>query len=90
MLHDLFSELVAETNYNQLTVFDLNTKKEVGVLQVPADTLNWHLKQTGTQAPYRTYMARIHKFDNLQVCSYFVCLLENGVDIVWSHDAILD
>ena len=59
--------VVVETQFDQLTVFDLKAQDVCAKLQISSSAKDWHLKTIDVSFPYRTQQMSVHKFDDLQV-----------------------
>ena len=61
--------VLVETQFDQLTVFDLKSGETCAHLQMTSSTRDWHMNKIDVSFPYRTHQMSQHKFDDIKVCT---------------------
>ena len=64
--------VLVETQFDRLTVYDLQTKAASAYLTISEETKDWHYKKVEVDYPYRTQQMSIHKFDEIKVSLWFL------------------
>ena len=65
---------VVQTQFDTLTVFDLQTRESCAQLSVSSATRDWHMKRIDLSFPYRSHQMSVHSFDDVRVRA-LACLL---------------
>ena len=58
---------VVQTQFDSLTVFDLQSRDSCAQLSVSTGTRDWHMKRIDLSFPYRNQNMSVHSFDDIKV-----------------------